>query len=105
MGCERKGNISIIVKNVGDSPLDSAVVLVTGNSYKLGKIFPGDSVTTKVNPHGESHLEIDFKNAKNEKKHFVVGSYFETGYSGFMNIRLNADSIVSVTDSIAISKY
>ena len=102
IGCERQSNISISIKNIDDSPVDSVAVLVTGKSYQLGRILSNDSVVTKVNPTAASHLEIGLKSSKAGRKHFVVESYFEPGYSGFMNVSINSDSVVSVKNSITI---
>jgi hypothetical protein len=105
LGCERKSNISITVKNVDVIAIDSVALFVTGNSYQIGTILPNDSVITKVHPRGESHLEIVLKTSRTGRKRFIVPSYFESGYSGFMNVSINSDSVVSVIDSISISKY
>jgi len=105
MGCQSKTNINVIVKNADPKLLDSVVVYVTANSYPLGKIGSGDSATVNVFPRGKSHIEIKFTSLNNNRRRLVVGTYFETGYSGFVRATINADSIVSVQQSINISNY
>lgn len=100
--CMNESNISVTISNADDLEMDSVRVTVTGNSYQLGTLQPGDSVMTNVYPKGESQLEVFMHSPKVGKKSYLVGTYFETGYSGNLKIVINADSIISVTDSISI---
>ena len=104
-GCQSKTNIAVIVRNVDPKLLDSVVVFVTANSYQLGNIQSGDSAIIKVFPRGDSHLEIEATSANNVRKRLVAGTYFGTGYSGFIRATINADSILDIQHSINISKY
>jgi hypothetical protein len=58
-----------------------------------------------VFPRGDSHVEIEVTSEKNGRKRLVVGTYFGTGYSGFIHVTINADSIENVQQSIKASKY
>lgn len=102
LGCRNESDISVTVVNADSLKMDSVRVTVTGNSYLLGTLQPGDSVSTKVHPKGESQLEIFMQNPEVGKKSYIVGTYFETGYSGYYRVIINTDSIISVTDSISI---
>jgi hypothetical protein len=104
-GCQSETNFTVIVRNADPELLDSVVVFVTANSYQLGKIQPRDSATIKVFPKGDSHVEIEAISMKNGKRRMIVGTYFETGYSGYIRTTINADSIVNVQQSINASKY
>ena len=58
------------------------VVHVTGASYELGNIAPGDSVKVRVRPNGESSLEIEFADSNGHTNRLDAGGYFESGYRG-----------------------
>ena len=104
-GCNKQTNIDVILTNVGKSNLDSATLFVTGNSYYLGHLVINESVSQKIYPSSESHLELEFTSLEKRRKRLTVGSYFKPGYSGVITISLTADSVVSVNDSINISNY
>jgi hypothetical protein len=105
IGCQSETNITVIVRNADPKLLDSVVVFVTANSYQLGKIQSGDSATVNVFPRGDSHVEIEVTSVKNGRKRLVAETYFGTGYSGFVRVTINADSVVNIQQSINASKY
>jgi len=102
-GCSRQTDISAKVTNVGIAPIDSVTISVTGNSYYLGRLKPGESKMSKLFPKSESHLEVTFRNAIRPYRKFNAGTYIEPGYSGTISVDVNDDSLVSVRDSVSIS--
>ena len=59
-----RADIAIIVQNVGTESLRSVMVHVTGSSYQVGDLAPGEIKVIKVIPKGESHIEIGLGNGK-----------------------------------------
>jgi len=75
------GGIFVIVKNIGPQPLHDVIVHVTGQSYRIGDVGVGEAPSLRVEPHGQSHVEIEFTDdAKRRFKH-VIGGKFESGES------------------------
>lgn len=49
---------------------------------------------------GESHIELEHGNGA--RRRLRVGTYFESGYGGKIDVKLTADSVVAIVDSIRI---
>ena len=74
-----RSGIRVTVKNTGTKPLNSVVLHVTGASYNLGDIAPGATAKARVNPTGESSLEIEFTGSDGKGKRLDADCYFESG--------------------------
>jgi hypothetical protein len=88
--------VSVDLKNVGVEPMRGVVVHVTGASYPVGDLAPSARVRVKVQPRGESHVEIEHSAGQR----FVVDCYFEAGYSGTLSVDLSSTRIVAVRDKV-----
>jgi hypothetical protein len=100
LGCRAADSITLTLENVGRIPLDSVIVFTTGRSYPIGSIPAGASSDLLIGANGESHIEIE--HGSHPRHRVRVSTYFEGGYSGKINVRLTADSVVAVVDSIRI---
>lgn len=89
-----RSGIRVTVVNAGPDHLRSLVLYVTGRSYPLGDLAPGDSAYAFVDPTSESHLEIEFVDANGNPKRLNAGGYFESGYRGTIRITIKDDAIV-----------
>jgi hypothetical protein len=94
------GGLTVTVKNVSDQALHSVVAHVTGASYKLGDIDPGQTKSVRVSPAGESHVEIEHTDGR-----FIVNTYFESGYRGHIDVDVTPREIVRVEDKVRIGPY
>jgi hypothetical protein len=100
LSCRAADRITLTLENVGQIPLDSVIIFTTGRSYPIGSIPVGASSHLLIGASGESHIEIE--HGARPRRRLRVGTYFEGGYSGKINVRLTADSVVAVVDSIRI---
>ena len=89
-----RSGIRVTVKNTGAAPLRSVVLHVTGASYNLGDIAPGDSATARVQPTSESDLEIEFADAEGQPQRLNAGGYFESGYRGTIRVTIK-DGVIN----------
>lgn len=96
-----ENGVTVVIRNVGDEPLQSVVVHVTGNSYPVGDIEAGVTRAVKVVTTGESDIFIE--NSNQEK--LVVGVYFESGYRGKISIDVTSNEIVDVKNETRIGPY
>ncbi len=97
-----RSGIRVTVENIGKTPLNSVVLHVTGASYNVGDIAPGESVTARVNPTSESHLEIEFTNADGKTQRVNAGGYFESGYRGTIRVEIKDGVIDKFEDDIKL---
>ena len=79
--------------NRHDQPLTDVTAFVTGRSYFVGIIPPGDSASFFAQPTSESHVTLTHFQ---RPELLVVGAYFEPGYGGMIRAELLPDSVVSV---------
>ncbi len=56
--------------------------------YDLGDIAPGESATARVNPTGESELEVEFRDTDDQTHRLNAGGYFESGYRGSIRVEI-----------------
>lgn len=85
--------VQITIHNNDNQPLRSVVVHVTGASNNLGDIAPGKSAQTVVHPTGESHLEVEFKDANGRTQRLNASGYFESGYRGTIRVTIKDGAI------------
>ena len=83
-----RSGIRVMVENTGSTSLNSVVLHVTGASDNLGDIAPGESATARVNPTGESELEVEFKDTDGQTQRLNAGGYFESGYRGLIRVEI-----------------
>lgn len=87
--------VTFVVKNVGNETIRSVVVYVTGKSYSIGDIEPGNSKSVLLNPTSESHVELTFSG----HSRLTIDCYFEHGYSGTLAAEITVEKVVTVKDS------
>lgn len=87
------------VENTGASPLKSVVLHVTGESYDIGDIAPGETATARVIPTGESELEVEFKDTDGQTQRLNAGGYFESGYRGSIRVEIKDGQIDKFEDN------
>lgn len=92
------GGVTLTVHNVGDQSLVAPIVHVTGNSYRIGDLQPGQTKSVVVNSSGESHIEIEQTN----HPRLVANCYFEPGYKGQIEVDVTADAIIKVKCDVKI---
>jgi hypothetical protein len=99
-GCRAPDRIRLAIENVGRTPLDSVIVFTTGRSYPIGTIPAGTTRELLIGANGESHIELEHGRAG--RRRLIVRTYFESGYRGSIRVRVTADSVLAVLDSIRI---
>ncbi len=83
-----RSGIHVTIQNTGSQPLRSVVLHVTGASYNLGDIAPGNTAGATVHATSESDLEIGFTDADGQINRLDAGGYFESGYKGTIDISI-----------------
>ena len=72
---------------------------VTGASYQLGDIGPGESATARVNPTSESHLEVEFTDRDGQSQRLRADGYFEPRYRGTIRVEIKDGLIDKFEDN------
>lgn len=94
--CLGDGGTRVVLKNLDDKPLHSVILKVTGNSYPLGELNPGETRVAKVYPTDESHLEVEHIVLDGQKRMLYVDCYIEPRAGGTIEVTLNSDTVVKV---------
>lgn len=94
--------VEIRLHNSDTIALRSVEVAVTGKSYPVGDLAPGETASVWVDPTSESAVEISFATADREPKHVSVPSYIEPGYSGWIAIHLAAAEVREVENHVEL---
>jgi len=88
--------VTIEVRNVSAEPMRGVVVHVTGASYPIGDLLPGESRNVAVKPSSESRVELESQG----HRRLIVDCYFEPGYNGMITAEVTPLQVVRVNDSI-----
>ena len=90
------------VENQTEQPLESVIVEVTGASYALGTLEPGEDASVRVQPSGESSVVVTASRA-GEPDRVEVPVYFEAhGYSGTVEVDFQPDGAALIESDIRI---
>jgi hypothetical protein len=92
--------VEIRLHSVANSPLRSVTVAVTGNSYALGDLAPGQTTSVWVAPTSESGVDVSFATASGGVKHAALSGYIEPGYSGWISADLTTNEAVNIEDHV-----
>ena len=95
-----QSGVRVTIQNTGSSALKSVVLHVTGASYKLRDIAVGESVTMRVDPISESHLEVEFTHIDGQVQRLNAGGYFESGYRGTIRVEIKDSQIDKFDEDI-----
>jgi hypothetical protein len=68
----------------------------------VGDIAPGESITARVKPTSESHLEIEFTNADGKTQRANAGGYFESRYRGTIRVEFKDGVIDKFEEDITL---
>ncbi len=100
------GGVSVVVQNRGLETISNVKVHVTGNSYSIGSLAPGQAQGIRVTPIGESHVEIEFVDT-NENLHRVVAEcYFEKRhYKGTITVDIAGNRVSRVDNKTELSLF
>jgi hypothetical protein len=84
------------ITNTGVTPMRSIAVHVTGRSYPLGDLRPGESRRVRVDPAGESHLELAYTDPTGAPQSLTADCYFESGYRGQITVDVTNGKVTRV---------
>ncbi len=87
------GATEVRLVNIGPSALESVVIHVTGATYPVARIAPGDSSTVATEPVGESSVYVTRSHRADSLQ---LDVYFEPGYGGRVRAVIEADSLLDV---------
>jgi len=85
--------VLVTVRNSDARALRSVSVHVTGRAYVLGDLEPGATRSVRVNPTGESSVEIRFRDDSGKTKSLDAGGYIEAGYAGSMEVDVDFERV------------
>jgi hypothetical protein len=74
--------------------------VVTGARYNVGDIAPGEKVSVRVKPLGESHIELTYLDTSASEHKLAVNCYIESGYSGRIAIDVSDGKITHMEDQV-----
>ena len=94
----------MIVRNEGSTAMTKVSIHVTGESYSIGDLRPSESASVRVNPSGESHVEISYTDNQEVQRRLVADCYFEGGslYHGKVDITVGDNEIRRVVSNIRV---
>jgi len=87
--------------------MTDVTIEVTGKSYPVGDLKPSESASVRVNPSGESHVEIEYRDHQDVQRRLVADCYFEGGrlYHGRIDVTVRNNEIQRIVDDIRIGPF
>ena len=92
--------VKVSLKNQTGNMIKNIKIHYTGGTKNVAEIKKNSEWKGFINPNGESHIEIDYIDFKNIKHHKNIDCYLENGYKGRLNIKIDKNDAISVTDNI-----
>lgn len=90
--------VTAVVRNAGADTIRDVHVVVTGRSYPLGDIAPGQARSVRLRPAGESSITLRFTDSAARSAH--VDCFLEPGYSGSIEIDIAGGVVSRVANNI-----
>jgi len=83
--------VYVRITNNTQNPLAQVRVTYTGGTADIGVLMPKTSYGRRINPDGESHLELEWVDSSGERRSYSNG-YFEHNYRGRIDIVVEPNS-------------
>jgi hypothetical protein len=93
--CGRGPEFAVTNRSIGN--VDDVRLEHSGGTEVIGSLTPGETKSIRINPRGESHLKIDFRDAQGSVREQVIDVYFERGYRGKLSLYIEQDLRVTWT--------
>jgi hypothetical protein len=94
--------VQVILFNDGQHPVRDVIISFAGGERRTSLLPDRGRYVTRVNPTGESHLELQFRDPSGNERKAVVDVYIEPNYTGRVLIRIDSSARVTSTDQVEI---
>ncbi|HEX8523481.1 MAG TPA: hypothetical protein VF669_14605 [Tepidisphaeraceae bacterium] len=95
------GSVSVQVTNDGADSLSGVIVRVTGAEKLLGDLKPGETKSVNIRCTGDSHVTLIYRiGTHTASLTRDADCYFESGYSGTVEIDVCGDDIKRVRSNV-----
>ena len=92
--------VKVVVGNTGTAAMRDVHVVVTGGSYGLGDIRPGEYRAVHVKPTGDSSITLQYTDEGGGDPQSVdLDCYIEAGYAGSVSVDVANGLIVRKADA------
>ncbi|MEN6336562.1 MAG: hypothetical protein ABFE01_20090 [Phycisphaerales bacterium] len=106
IGCWRwTAGVHVEITNRAGGALTQIDVAYSGGAIHISELKPGVSYGRRINPDGESHLELAWTDSAGEKHARKLDLYFEHNYRGRVDITVQADNRVTWIDTTRSSVW
>jgi hypothetical protein len=103
VSCKPSGaGVTVIVNNATGGDITNLQIKFLGGSKSSPKLKSAESFETKVNPNGESHLDVEFADSSGKRHSAKVDVYLERNYSGTIRVTLEPDGKVTWKDETKV---
>lgn len=96
--------VETVVRNSSPAPMRDVRVVVTGGSYRIGDIPPGESRSVRVKPSGDSSVRLEYTDAGGARS-VDLDCYIEAGYSGGISVDVANGAVVRKSEAIRPGPY
>ena len=101
----RTPGVKAVVTNTGTTAMRDVSVEVTGRSYAIGDLQPGETRSVRVRPTGESNIVLRYVDPNGANQAVTVDCYFDSGYSGSITADVADGKVTRVDSAIRLTPY
>lgn len=94
--------VLVQIENKRSLSITDIIISYTGGDYGILELCPNQKHQTYICPTSESHIEIEFTDEKGNKKREKIEVYFESNYSGSVEIQISDTGAVNWKTRIKI---
>jgi hypothetical protein len=99
--------VKVVVANTGTTAMRDVRVAVTGNSYRLGDLRPGERRGVHVKPTGDSSITLQYtdEGGGGDPQSVDLDCYIEAGYAGSVSVDMANGVVVRKADATRPSPW
>ena len=86
--------IKVVVLNTTNATILDLKVSFTGGSFEILRLEAGHVFKTRINPTGESHLDVKWADSNGTQYSEAGGGYFERNYRGRIEIEIQPAGVI-----------
>jgi hypothetical protein len=94
--------IEVAVINDGDKPIFNIHIDFVGGQIFTPIVSPNQRQSFQINPRAPSHLTLTFRDAADSEHVRKIDTYFEAGYKGRIEVRIDNAANVKWKDEISL---
>lgn len=94
--------VEVVITNDGSRSINNLAIRFTGGTESVAELAPRTTHKVRINPNGESHLEIEFLDSQGVSHREILDVYLEQNYQGRITVWIDSSGKVTWKSEVKI---